>query len=96
MNTKKTEKKDVNLPWKYCECGCKGHSVSLGQLHYWMFNDIHGDHRFHLRKGHGMLLGEDLGDYDSFEAADRATQKHVKSFIKKRREKLKQIETAMH
>ena len=72
------KKSKKSLPWEYCECGCHGHTVSIGSLDYWMFDDLHG--KYYLHKGHG-LTDKRLGRYSSFGAADRATRKDAKSKI---------------
>lgn len=73
-------KKSKALDWKRCECGCKGDSVSVGPLSYWMHDNNKGDLR--LYAGHGFN-GVFLDCYTSFKEADCATKRHAEPKIKK-------------
>ena len=80
--------KKLRLPWKYCECGCKGHDVKVGSVSLWMFNDLAGG--FHLFEGHGGR-GPPIGTYKSFEEADEAARRHAKPEFKKLNASMKQL-----
>ena|SRR3989344_9187520 len=90
---KKEEYKRLN--WDYCECGCKGYSVSFGTEHYWLFWDIRGGDKYHLRKGHGFALSSPIGVYDSFDDADRAVREQVKPVLDAQRAELDRAQTAL-
>ena len=79
------KKKADTLPWKYCECGCHGHELNIGNQYYWLFNDLQGG--FHLHTDHGWL-GPKLGTYSSFKKADRAVREHIKPAMRKLRKTL--------
>ncbi len=83
------------LDWKYCECGCKGYEVSFGTVNYWLFWDMHGDDKCHLYKGHGFILSDPIGDYNSFDGADRATREHVKPLLGDMKAELERAEAAV-
>ena len=55
------------LKWKYCECGCHGHDLSVAGLDFWMFNDLEGNYSVH--SGHGWMSPK-IGTLKSFKAAD--------------------------
>lgn len=83
------------LDWEYCECGCKGYSVSFGTVHYWLFWNIRGDKKYYLYKGHGFILSDPIGVYDSFDDADRATRDHLKPLYGDMSKELKRIEKTL-
>lgn len=84
------------LDWDYCECGCKGHSVSIGSLHYWIGHDLTASKKgFCLVEGHGYILGKVLGDYDSFKEADGAAQRHARPRVRKVLAELKRAAKAL-
>lgn len=96
MSTRKRKKeKYKRLNWEYCECGCKGYEISFGTVHYWLFWDIRGNNKYHLRKGHGFVMSDPIGVYESFDDADRATREHVKPLLGDMRSQLERAETAV-
>jgi hypothetical protein len=74
---------EIKLNWEYCECGCKGHDVSVGSLHLWQFDDLKNGPKSHrLHEGHGWMSPL-IGSYASGEDADKAAIERVKEELKK-------------
>jgi hypothetical protein len=46
------------LPWKYCECGCKGWELDVGGMYFWMHWDL--DKRWSLGTQHGLLYTKNI------------------------------------
>lgn len=61
--------RELRIDWKDCECGCHGSTVSFGQIHLWLYNNLRGD--FFLNHGHGMDATP-IGKYVSSADADIA------------------------
>ena len=68
--------KSKRLNWEYCECGCKGHAVSLGVVHLWMGTPAGPDspQRYKLHIGHGWTAPL-ISTHNSFDEADEAARK---------------------
>lgn len=84
-------KKPEGLPWKYCECGCKGHAVSVGTLQMWIYDDLcDTPTSFKLHRGHGpiSLL---VSTHGSFEEADLAARKLAQPYFEKMRAQIEAI-----
>lgn len=89
---KKSESEEAT--WQYCECGCHGHSLSLGVVSYWVFIHLRGGPKgkpYALYQGHGFS-GKDLGSFSSFEEADTAARAHAVSVLETYKEKVHQAE----
>ncbi|MDP2933822.1 MAG: hypothetical protein Q8N81_06890, partial [bacterium] len=94
---KRPEKKSTRIQWEYCECGCHGYELQLGHAYYWMFNDLGeggSSKPFHLHTGHSGL-GEHIGSFSSFKAADRAARERAKGVLKKRRTELERAKAGV-
>ena len=78
-----TKKKNKGLNFEYCECGCHGHSASMANIHYWLYNDLkHKENSFKLHQGHGWISPL-IKTFASFEAAvDFANEMAQKEFNK--------------
>lgn len=58
----------LKLGWKYCECGCHGHEVTIGGLYFWELMTFgyngkqtdYNDVTYELRSGHGRYGGVQL------------------------------------
>ena len=68
------------LNFTYCECGCHGHEASVGNLHFWLFNDLQGG--FFLHKGHGRYSPR-LSSHTSWESATGAANEVAKEELMK-------------
>lgn len=86
--------KQKTIEWKYCECGCKGFDVWLGQFYFWYFDDLgrggtaqsHHLYSGHRGKGH-------VGDYSSKEEMEQALRRRLKPMIEAVRQRLNEAET---
>jgi len=65
------------LPWRRCDCDCGAYCIELGSLHYWLFDAVVGDKRYHLYTGHHGT-GDDLGYCTSLDEADERVRAHAK------------------
>jgi len=70
----------ISDKWEYCECGCHGHELRIGNYYYWLYNDLKGN--FYLREGHGFPATINLGIFKSFEEADQKVKELIKEQIK--------------
>lgn len=60
------------LPWEYCECGCKGHELTVGKdCNFWCFMPEPIGKKFVLFAGHGMT-GKEIGTYKTQRERDAA------------------------
>jgi hypothetical protein len=71
----KSTLKAAELPWEYCECGCKGYTLSLGSQHFSVYWDRKDG--YYLGWGHSSLSTQ-IGKFDSFEAVDRKVRELAK------------------
>lgn len=75
------------LPWQYCECGCHGHELRIGDFYRWCFQELSGKIgslrivSVHLNSGHKW--GTHLGTFKSFEEADDFVRAELKEHAKK-------------
>lgn len=58
------------LPWRYCECGCKGYTC----LNLWMFDSLNG--KWHLGSRHGYT---NLGTFVSPSKMETAAVSFLKA-----------------
>ena len=77
------------LPWEYCECGCKCHTVTIGSHSYSLFNDLKGG--FHLSDRHDGARNA-FENFTSFDEADRRVRKRAESELKRNREQIQSDE----
>lgn len=73
MPKKKSKRK---LPWEYCECGCKGYSVSVGSRHFSVYWDL-ADNYYFCEGHHARIFHTKV--FKSFEAADAHAVEIVKA-----------------
>lgn len=64
------------IPWKYCECGCKGSEARIGALYFWKYDDLRGT--LYLNTEH--LGGRDtmIGTRSTPEALDALVRESAK------------------
>lgn len=66
------------LPWKYCECGCKGHELIISKdCQFWCFQPEPIGKSFVVRTGH-CSQGKHLGTYKSWREVDEALAPIIK------------------
>lgn len=79
-------------------CGCQGYDLPRGSITYCMIQDLGNvrkpESTFRLFTRHGGL-GDHLGDFPSFEKADRAARAHAREILKGRHGGLKTVATAI-
>ena len=73
--------------WEYCECGCHGHSLEMGGLSFWLYNDLKGNYYLDYNHKHG----ERIGVYKSWEEADKKVREILKKHKAKVMKELKDI-----
>ena len=80
------------LDWKYCECGCHGHEVSVGSVDLWLYNDLKG--KFYLHRGHGHS-SEAISVLPTWEAANDAAVEFLKQQMKSVKLDLKRMKAVV-
>jgi hypothetical protein len=68
------------LPWKYCECGCKGWELDIGGMYFWMYWDL--GKRWYLGAEHGMLGAQ--GPYKSAPEVEAIVIKELREALPQR------------
>lgn len=70
------------LPWKYCECGCKGHELIISRdCQFWCFQPEPIGKSFVVRTGH-CSQGTYLGTFKSWREVDEALAPIIKAAAK--------------
>jgi hypothetical protein len=69
-----------SIPWKYCECGCKGSSVTIGGLYFTYFDDLHGGLWFSTQH-HAHLTGVMVQSYAAITRRVRQALKAQKAVL---------------
>lgn len=80
------------LPWEYCECGCKGHELIVGENCYWCSMQLKPIRRYHLYIGHG-ITGKFLGTFHSWKGLDAALAPILRAAAEKHTKILETIKT---
>lgn len=63
---------EKSLRWHYCEDGCKGYSLTVGRLYFWMYAEIrNGQLAEHVVFTTHNGIGGHIGTYSSRDEADR-------------------------
>lgn len=61
------------LNWKYCECGCHCHEVTVGGSYYSIYNDLQG--AYLLSQNNDPRYSQYAKKFGSFAEADKAAYK---------------------
>lgn len=67
-----------SIDWEYCECGCHGFTVSIGDEYFWAYVHLPSEKISVYSNTHGPY-GTRIGTFDSFEEADAAVVDKIKS-----------------
>lgn len=76
-------KSKTTIPWEYCECGCKGHTLDVAGIRLWSYmalDDTHGG-PFFLKRVHGWY-GEDLGKFKTSALQDQFVRSLLRKAVK--------------
>lgn len=87
-------KKKKPLPWEYCECGCKGSDLKIGEFYRWttitwpMKNGKSDyDHpSYHLNDGHKW--GKHLGTWNNYEDLNAFVRNELREYLTKAKQEL--------
>jgi len=89
------EKNRSFLPWEYCECGCHGHELQIGDRWFWTTSAdckwSKTGRRHFLGEGHGYASSKRIGEYDSDREADEALIPIIKTILKESQESVEKL-----
>lgn len=83
------EKKDRDLKWVDCECGCRGSVTGVGSKTYWLDDDTADNYVVHYGHSH---IAPCMGQYSSFEQACEAIREDARPELEVLRAQLKDAE----